>query len=91
MQPHGGVLQKTLFKNLRKIYSKIHLVEPLLHKVAGWSFATMLKKISDTDYFLEFDKIFKNTWFVEHLPTVASECERHISRNQFINYLFVLE
>ena len=76
---------------MRKIYRKIHLVEPLLHKVAGWSFAAMLKKISDTDYFLEFGKIFKNTCFVEHLRTVASECDGHISRNQFINYLFVLE
>ena len=54
-QSFAGVLQKRCSEKPRKIYSKLHVPEPLFYAVVGSKFRT-LKRDSITDVFRGFCK-----------------------------------
>ena len=48
------------------------MLESLFNKVAGLQVCNFIKGDSTTDFFCEYYKIFKNTYFEEHLGTAVS-------------------
>ena len=64
-------IRKDILKNFAKFTGK-HLCQSLFcNKVAGLRSATLLKKDLDRGVFCVFCRIFKNTYFEEHLWTTA--------------------
>ena len=69
------------------------MLESPFIKVAGLWFATLLKRDSNIEVFsCEICEIFKNTYFVEHLQTAASDgSESDESENDDESYNEVIE
>ena len=53
------------------------MLESFFNNVAGLRLVTLLKKTPTRVISCEYCEIFKNTYFEENLPTVASLYERH--------------
>ena len=54
------------------------------NKVAGWSATTLTKKTSSLVFPCKLYKIFKNTYFVEHLRTAASVS--HLATSDYVKH-----
>ena len=66
--------------SVKKVFLKVSqnsqentVLESFFNEIVGRRPATLLKSGSSTGAFCE---IFKNAYFVEHLPTAATECQR---------------
>ena len=68
-----GVLRKRCSKKFRKFHRKSSALESLFNKVAGLKalLKILLKRDSNTGVSCEICKIFKNTYFEEHLRTTV--------------------
>ena len=67
-------MKKAILKNFSKFTGKHLCWSFFFNKVADLRPATLLKKETPTQLFsYSFCEIFKNTYFVEHLRTVASK------------------
>ena len=69
--------RKSIFKNCVKFTGNYIYRSPFFTKVAEWNLATALKEYPKTCSSVNFAHFLKKTYiyFVEHLRTVASECE----------------
>ena len=66
-------MKKGVVKNFGKFTEKYLVPESFFNKVAALRPATLLKRRLAQVFLCEFSKIFKNTFFTEHLWTTASE------------------
>ena len=67
-----GVLWKKGVLRISQNSQENTCVKVSFNKVAGLRPATLLKKRLAQVFFCEFSEIFKNTFFTEHLWTIAS-------------------
>ena len=73
MQPPEVFCKSRCSLKFRKLYRKAPVLESVFNKVAGLETATLLKRHSNTDFSSEVCKIFRSTYFKEHLRTTAPE------------------
>ena len=66
------LLKKCVLTKFPKFYRKAPVLESIFNRVAGLRATTLLKRDSNTSVFLWNLRIFKNTYFEEHLRTTAS-------------------
>ena len=66
---------KNVFENCAKFTWKYICQSLFFTKVAGWSPATILTKGTPAKVLSKFGAIFQNTYSVEHLRTVALDCQ----------------
>ena len=72
----GVLLPKRYSQRFRKVLKKMSVLESLFNQVVSLRACKFIKKESPAQVLsCEFYKIFKNVYFVEHLPTAASELE----------------
>ena len=71
-------VRKDVLRNFTKFTGR-HLCQSFFfNKVAGLRSATLLKKTLTQVFSCEFCKIFRNTFFTEHLWTTAPKLESNI-------------
>ena len=61
------------FEKLGKLYRKTSVLESLFNGVSVFETCNFINKLWQQVFSFEFCEVFKNTYFVEYLQTVASK------------------